>query len=72
MKKTREAAGGTLPHMVVSPRQRASKVTARHMPRTPRETQTRSQKKAKVKPVLGGSLDSIGLPAIQPIIIWIK
>merc|ERR1719203_1714366 len=46
----------------VSPLKRATSVTAMQKPRTARDMRTRPQKKAKVKPSRGGSLEMMGFP----------
>jgi len=53
---------GYLTETIVSPLKRATMTTAMLKERMARDIRTRAQKNAKVKPVLGGSLEMMGLP----------
>ena len=63
---------GYLTDIIVRPVKSASKTTAKQNPRMARDITTRAQKKANVKPVLGGSLEMMGFPEQADRMFWIK
>ena len=63
---------GYLTVIMVRPVKSASKTTAKQNPRMAKDMRTRPQKKAKVNPVFGGSLEMIGLPETAERMFWIK
>merc|ERR1711956_132451 len=74
-KKRRKTASpgpmlGYLTETEVLPSKRALRVTARQNPRMARDMTTRPQKKAKVPPVLGGSLLMMGFPVTAERMFW--
>merc|ERR1719223_1934360 len=73
-RKTFTALGmeGYFTDIMVRPVKSASKTTAKQNPRMAKDMTTRPQKKANVNPVLGGSLEMIGLPETAARMFWIK
>ncbi len=63
---------GYLTATMVSPLTRATMTTAMQNPRMHKDTRTRAQKNTNVKPVLGSSLEMIGLPDTADMRFWMR
>ena len=63
---------GYLTVIMVCPLKSASKMTAKQKHSMASDATTRAQKKTNVKPVLGGSLDMMGLPDTADNMFWMR
>jgi hypothetical protein len=63
---------GYLTTIMVWPLKRAERVMAKQMHKMARDMRTRAQKKTKVPPDLGSSLETTGLPEMRDKMFWMR